>query len=308
MQKNINLNGNKSFRLLNIYERLNNGEIINKDKLSKEFEVSQKTIQRDIDDLRSYFYEIHPFEIDTYIKYNREKNGYFLKRSENDWLTKEEILSICKILLESRAFEKEEMNSLVSKITNYGTYDIRKYIENIIIDELDNYISLKHGKKLLKTIWYLTEYIEERNIITFEYRRQDGELKDHVVKPISVMFSDFYFYLITYMLDDDSKYPIIFRIDRMKHIEKTEEKFRIPYSDRFSDSEFRKRVQFMYSGELQKVKFTFNGPSLEAILDKLPTAKVIEEKDGKYILEAEAFGDGIYMWLRTQGKYVEILK
>lgn len=308
MQKNINLKGNKSFRLLNIYERLNNGEIINKDKLSKEFEVSQKTIQRDIDDLRSYFYDIHPFEIDTCIKYDREKNGYYLKRSENDWLTKEEILATCKILLDSRAFEKDEMNRLVGKITKYGTYDIRKYIENIISDELDNFIPLKHNKKLLKIIWILTEYIENRNIISFTYTRQDGKSKEHKVKPISIIFSDYYFYLITYMLDDNSNYPVIFRIDRINELENTGDSFRIPYSDRFSDSEFKKRVQFMYSGELQKVKFKFSGPSLEAILDKLPTAKILEEREEAYILEAESFGNGIYMWLRTQGKYVEIIE
>jgi hypothetical protein len=34
-----------------------------------------------------------------------------------------------------------------------------------------------------------------------------------------------------------------------------EEDFQINYRGRFQDGEFRKRVQFMYSGELTKVKF-----------------------------------------------------
>ena len=62
----------------------------------------------------------------------------------------------------------------------------------------------------------------------------------------------------------------------------------------------------MYSGELKKVVFEFSGPSLEAILDKIPTAEVIEEKDNSYIISAELYGDGIFMWLKTQGKYVKI--
>ena len=45
---------NKGFRLLNIYERLNKGETVNKEKLAGEFGVSPKTIQRDLDDLRAH--------------------------------------------------------------------------------------------------------------------------------------------------------------------------------------------------------------------------------------------------------------
>ena len=46
----------------------------------------------------------------------------------------------------------------------------------------------------------------------------------------------------------------------------------------------------MYGGKIRKVKFSYNGDSLEVILDRLPTAKLIDEEDGKYILTAEVFG------------------
>ncbi len=61
----------------------------------------------------------------------------------------------------------------------------------------------------------------------------------------------------------------------------------------------------MYSGELKKVTFEFSGPSLEAILDKLPTAEVIGEKDGVYTIRAESYGEGIHMWLNSQGDWVK---
>ena len=35
----------------------------------------------------------------------------------------------------------------------------------------------------------------------------------------------------------------------------------------------------MYSGKLQKVKFWYKGKSIEAVLDRLPTARVIEENE-----------------------------
>lgn len=60
----------------------------------------------------------------------------------------------------------------------------------------------------------------------------------------------------------------------------------------------------MYGGKLQKVKFKYRGENVEAILDRLPTAKILEEEDGVYTLSAEVFGKGIDMWLRSQGDSV----
>lgn len=53
----MDYSGNKGFRLLSIYERLNKGEMLNKAKLAEMFGVGVKTIQRDIDDLRAYLAE-----------------------------------------------------------------------------------------------------------------------------------------------------------------------------------------------------------------------------------------------------------
>ena len=69
----------------------------------------------------------------------------------------------------------------------------------------------------------------------------------------------------------------------------------------------KKRIQFMYGGKLQKVKFTYSGSDIDAILDRLPTAKVLSEENGVYTILAETFGKGIDMWLRSQGELVEII-
>jgi transcriptional antiterminator len=86
----IDYNGNKGFRLLNIYERFNKGEILEKAELAEQFGVTQKTIQRDIDDLRAYIAEIHFAENEVAIKYDKIRNGYYLIHYEREWLTSEE--------------------------------------------------------------------------------------------------------------------------------------------------------------------------------------------------------------------------
>lgn len=69
----------------------------------------------------------------------------------------------------------------------------------------------------------------------------------------------------------------------------------------------RKRIQFMYGGELQTIRFEYTGPSLESVLDRLPTAKVQQVTEKGWIMEAEVFGTGIDMWIRSQGEYVRLL-
>ena len=70
----------------------------------------------------------------------------------------------------------------------------------------------------------------------------------------------------------------------------------------------RKRIQFMYGGELQTIKFEYTGPSLESVLDRLPTAKILRVTEKGWLMEAEVFGTGIDMWVRSQGDYIKDYK
>ncbi len=306
MSVGLDYKGNKAFRLLNIYERLNKGEKISKRQLADEFGISLKTVQRDIDDLRAYLSENHFDESGTAILYNKSKNTYHLVRCVYEWLTNEEAVAVCKVLLESRAFSKKEISVLVEKIIMQISPNDRKTAEEIIRNELYNYIPLQHGKELLSPIWQLSRIITERKVIEFDYVRQDNKQTHKVVKPVSILFSEFYFYLIVYDAFKQEDVPVVFRIDRISNLKITGETFDIPYRHRFNEGQFRQRTQFMYMGELQRVTFEYTGV-LEAILDKLPTAKIISQDGKKYVISAEAYGEGIYMWLRAQGDKVKIL-
>jgi hypothetical protein len=131
------------------------------------------------------------------------------------------------------------------------------------------------------------------------------------------MFSEYYFYLTAFIDDEeikkdfnvlDDSFPTIYRIDRIRSLKILNERFNVPYTSRFEEGEFRKRIQFMYGGQLQKVKFKYTGPDVDAILDRLPTAQILDEIDGAYIISAEVFGTGIEMWLRSQGSYIEMIQ
>lgn len=63
----------------------------------------------------------------------------------------------------------------------------------------------------------------------------------------------------------------------------------------------------MYADKLMKIKFEFTGSSIDAVLDRLPTAHVVECNNDIFIIEAEVYGKGIMMWLLSQGKNVKVI-
>ena len=297
-------------RLLLLREDLEKGKNINKEEIKAKFDIDDKTFQRDIDFLRAFYTEnINP-EIE--IKYNKKKKGYILENNK-DRFRNEEILAISKILLESRAFCKDELDELLRKLRLLSEEDEMKQVKEMIKNEKFNYVPLKHGKKLLDLIWELSKYITKQEIISISYTTKEGKSKVHRIKPVSIMFSEYYFYIVSFMADkfvEDG--PTIFRIDRIKKLKGTGENFEVPYLERFEDGEFRKRVQFMLSGKLRTVKFEYTG-ILEVVQDRLPTAEVVEEiklDDGKkkYVITAEVYGKGIDMWLKSQGDKVRVVE
>lgn len=297
---------NKGQRLLGIFDRLSRGELISKEMLAREYGVTEKSIQRDIDDIRSYLAGDRD-EGAADICYDRQAKGYRLVEEESRCLTRKEILAMAKILLESRAFAKEELHTILDKLIEACPREGRKVVEDMIRNETFCYVSPRHGKKLLDALWDISLFIKNREIIRFSYKRQDGAEKEHTAKPVALLFSEFYFYLVAYK-EEETEFPTIFRVDRIRTMEKTGNHFQMPYQDRFKDGEFRKRVQFMYPGVLRRVTFNYSGPSVEAVLDRLPTARILSHKDDVYTLTAEAYGKGLDMWLGSQGKWVKVLK
>ncbi|MFI3226037.1 MAG: WYL domain-containing protein [Clostridia bacterium] len=301
----LKFNENKSFRVLEMHKALQEGKILKKIEYAQKFGVSPKTIQRDIDDLRSFLYQSYA-ENEIQIKYSKSKRGFYLQNSQKTDLTSKEILAICKVLLESRGFCKDELDILIDKLISKTNKD--DHIYDMILNEKFYYTEPRHSKPLIDKIFDLSKNIVDQNILEIEYLRPNNQIaKKHRIKPVSVMFSEYYFYLIAYMANKDLDFPTVFRIDRIQSFKSTKENFSIPYKDKFSDGEFRNRVLFMFSGELQVVKFLYKGSSLESVLDKFPTAEIIDENEGIYTIRVEVYGTGIDIWFRSQGDNVEIV-
>ena len=61
------------------------------------------------------------------------------------------------------------------------------------------YVPLQHGKKLLKILWKLTDFIIFYSKILIRYKRMDGNETEKIIKPLAIMFLEYYFYLIAFI-------------------------------------------------------------------------------------------------------------
>ncbi len=159
----------------------------------------------------------------------------------------------------------------------------------------------------MEALWRISLAIHRKREISFCYTRKDGISHQRTVKPLSIMFSEYYFYVIALYEKEDEKVYRTYRIDRLADLKETGKAFRVPHSAKFHDGEFRKRVQYMYDGKMQTIKFRYHGSSIEHVLDRLPTARADKVSDGVYDITAEVSGKGVLMWLLSQGSQVEIL-
>lgn len=306
-------------RILGIYTQLINGQIVNKAAEAQKYKVNERSIQRDIDDIRNYL------ELDAEntgyintITYDKAGKGYRMDQIYRLKLSNSETLALCKILLDSRAFTKEEMTDMLDRLVSCCVpKENQKAVKELIRNEEFHYVEPRHGIRFLNVMWDIGQAVRNCQYIEMEYGRiKGGKVVHRKVKPVAIMFSEYYFYLTAFIDDEEVRkdfdvindsFPTIYRIDRIRKLTVLDEKFHIPYSSKFEEGEFRKRVQFMYGGRLQKVKFRFYGENVEAVLDRLPTAQILSEEDGAYTIAAEVFGKGIEMWIRSQGELVEVI-
>lgn len=310
----------KTSRVLNLYNRLLEGKVIYKAEEAQRFEVAPRSIQRDIEDIRNSLDENKVENgVDNTVVYDYKKRGYRMESVNHMKFTNEEVLAIAKILLDSRAFTKQEMTDILDKLLECCVPpENRKLVNDLIANEKFNYVPPRHGKIFIDKMWEIGKAIRESRYIEIVYEKTKGhQTVKRKVQPQAIMFSEFYFYLAAYIEDIDKEkafavqndiYPTIYRIDRISEVIILDEHFKIPYKNRFEEGEYRKKIQFMYGGKAQKNVFWYKGSSIEAVLDRLPTAKILREEDGKYLVSAETFGKGIDMWLRSQGDFVEIVK
>ncbi len=297
----------KQERMLEIFFRCLRGENLSVKEIANEYGVTTKSITRSVNDLKAFLADRRDLVGNTELIYSYRDKCYRLEM--NEFLTNKELFAVVKVLIGTRAFSKIELLSLIDKLKKFTTISDRQKLEELIRKELFYYSEIKHDCDSVEdALWKLITCIDTKKEITIKYYRMDRNLVEYRLRPVSLIFADYYFYLIAYKVDEEEDIPHYFRVDRIKYIKEHRVSFRLQDLPKFNEGKLRQRSLLMWPGKCRTIRFEFTGSSVQAVLDKLPTAKIIERAGSKrYLIEAEVYGDGIKMWLLSQGSWVKVI-
>ncbi len=298
--------GTKKNRMLEIFFRAMKGENISVKSMADEYGVSCKSISRDLGEIKNFLCENRELTGNTELKYAANSKTYYLEF--DNFLLSKELISIIKMMIGCRAFSKMEILEIISKLKNFTSFHDRSMLEKIIMKEMYHYNEVKHDcESVIDTLWQLTRCIYEKIEITVSYYKMNRQMVERRLIPAAITFSDYYFYLIAYRCDEDDWKPLYYRVDRIVNVVEHRKHFEMDREHDFDEGELRSKIQFMLPGEYRKIRFAYTGNSVQAILDKIPTAKIVDKIEGGAVIEAEVFGVGVNMFLLSQGKTVKAL-
>ena len=129
----------RSIRLLKMFDMLQRGAGLNSRELQDRFGITAKSVQRDIEELRTYIADNYDQAEGENIEYSRIQKSYFWRNRSNIMLDEKEILLIAVILLESRGLTKDELQRLLEKILLQCSKTSEKKIRQLIQNEMFYY-------------------------------------------------------------------------------------------------------------------------------------------------------------------------
>ena len=301
LQEGLQMNDQE--RLLTIFLRLQFGTPLGKKQLAQEFEVSEKTIQRDFSLLRDILSSHTSYSGD--LLYNRKTNKYCL--ASKSVFNKKDILVISKILLENRALNRPEIASLLNNLLVLVPRDDRKEIEQIIGSEKLNYAPLTDQQNRIEKIWNLSEAILHEQVLDIIYQKPYSEFsKKQTVLPVSLYYDRHYFYLVVYQLKYETY--ITLRVDRIQSWSLSGiEKPSISYRDKFRDGDIRNERVDAFIGKKISIEIEYlYDPTI--VMDQFPNAKIVGKNGSWTHFQFESqHTPGLKRWLLGQGEAVTVL-
>lgn len=166
-------------RQLTIYQTLLTGAPVTKKDLVERFDVDERSIQRDISNIRNFIAEEN---LELELEYRRSTKAYQLV-GKTQTFGKAHVLALVKILLASRAFNKDETEQLIELLLARLEPGEQRELNWIIKNEQSNYLPLTSATELLKPLWDFSLYIVRSQAVDITYTKQRGEKVTRTIVP-----------------------------------------------------------------------------------------------------------------------------
>ncbi|WP_106768676.1 helix-turn-helix transcriptional regulator [Paenibacillus faecalis] len=198
---------------------LNRGRVSAKE-LAERFEVSSKTIYRDMDALSQAGVPI--------VAYQGVSGGFEIMEQfmiDRYWLSIEEMSSLVTAVKGIHcALEDQETGLLLEKVKNLLQKAQRGYTEEQREDRLIMDMNpWGHRAGIKETMQLLRQGVDEKRKTMIEYISSSGQSQKRVIKPVSLILKGSVWYVHAYCtLRKDFR---IFRLTRIQHVALREERF-----------------------------------------------------------------------------------
>ena len=275
---------NRLFRIL--YYILEKGKVT-ANELADKFEVSVRTIYRDIDSISSAGIPIYALQ---------GKGGgieiaedFVLSKSLLSENEKQQIMSALQGL-DNTTIQRE--NELLTKLSALFKMKNTSWIEV----DFNNW---QNNKMYEKTFDDIKSAILSKNIISFTYFSSNEKETDRSVKPVRLLFKsqDWYLYALC-LLRNDFRY---FKLSRIKNLEIHTEKF----DDNFEDVILKKETPHENT---VNIKVKFDRKVAFRVYDEL-NGEITEDNDGNLYTEIEIPNDyNLYNYIFSFGDEAEVLE
>ena len=277
-------------RLIGILSILLQKEKTTAPELAELFEVSRRTINRDIEDLCKAGIPIQTIQGPG--GGIRVMDGYRFDRTILSTKDMQMILAGLRSL--DSVSEKSYFAQLMEKIQT-GSSELISTRDSILID-----LSSWYGESLKPKIEIIQNAIAETHLIRFRYVSPNGE-SERTAEPYYLIFrwSSWYLYAWCCSRNDFR----LFKLNRMTEIQKTDEIFshRKPAVPDLSDEK-------IFPGGI-RVKALFDADQKWRLSEEFGPESFTETTDGRLLFQADYTDiDNLVTWLMTFGNHCEVLE
>ena len=275
---------NRLFRIL--YYILEKGKVT-ASELADKFEVSVRTIYRDIDSISSAGIPIYALQ---------GKGGgieiaedFVLSKSLLSENEKQQIMSALQGLDNTRV---QHENELLTKLSALFKMKNTSWIEV----DFNNW---QNNKLYEKTFNDIKSAILSKNIVSFTYFSSNEKETSRRVKPVRLLFKgqDWYLYALC-LLRNDFRY---FKLSRIKNLETNTEKF----NDNFENVVLKKEMPYENTVH---IKVKFDRKVAFRVYDEI-NGEIIEDDEGNLYAEIEIPNDyNLFNYIFSFGDGAEVLE
>lgn len=285
-------------RLLSIVVTLLNKEKVQAAELAEKYEVSIRTIYRDIEAINMAGIPV--------VSYAGNNGGFCILKNycvERQFLTFKEMLSIATALKGIEGTKGEGIEATIAKIENLLPNDRRDEYkekrETLVIDMMPWGMRNDVGDKR-KTIEMA---IDDRKKIDFEYTNYKGENTKRTIEPMTLVYKSLSWYLFGYCCDKDDYR--MFKLVRMKNLCVTEEYF-IRKERKYSFDNFENNHKNI---ERTRVKIRFSNEVKVKVEEYFAEEELIPDGDNCFILETEMMDEEwFYPMIFSYGEFAEVIE